>query len=1819
VEFSGIITGAQFEQLRNGLGAVLQDMSTALDSKVLNQALPLFGTDLHNSFASNDPGAAALRQLLNFRQIAINAIGTTGQLGAPDSNGNYSLQQVADALNTGLSNAGLTSPGSTPVTVTPNNELNISTGLAGGNYTQLLRSQSGFGIGKVVTATTDGSASVNVNYNLNLTVGLDTDFYLRTNTTGQEIGFSLNVATAPNGASTNPNITVGGEIKVGPVQVFQATVLPTTGLNAAFTLDLQDTDGKLHLSELNSGFNYVATTASGKLDLDLRLGTPPALDGLLTMYTDLMVDWGFTQDSTGLFGSLPSVTFANTKIDFLSFLTDTLLPFITRIRNVLDPIKDVIGVLKADIVALSDIDGALDLLDVVSGNNGWGAGQDGKITLLDLAYLAEAPGIDTALAFFDILDKIEAAYSLLSGQIGFNGFFALGDLSIDSDVRGATFNLSDASGSVSGTRDQLGTFIDAAFSGANRTALTGILGSGANQVISPLLADNQAALGYLFGQTVDILRFDMPRLGFNIGDRIAADGSFSGGSLADITRVPIPIFPFLNFEIEAALRAIVDIDFGYDTRGLQRYITSGTLGSPTNPLDPLELLNGIYITDWGPNGQERPEVVLGAKINMGAGLGVDRLLKFFVGGSIEGTINLDITDGNNGGALDGKVYLDELVAGVSSPNGLFSGYGSIQAYLTAYAEVLFLSKEYNSPSVTLANFDFGDSRPAPFDPGLAGIGGNNLLILNSGSNSGFRLIANKLDGDEQFSVVASGADKVRVSAFGYTQLFAVASIASIYADGGTGDDLINVGATVTLSASLQGGIGNDVLGGGGGNDTLTGDEGNDVLLGGAGNDSLLGGIGNDVLIGGAGADSLDGGAGDDIVSYVNDKATSSVQIALDGTPGTGGEAQGDRLYSIEKLVGTDVLTDGGDYLRVGLGGGFGLRTLSALKGNDRLEGGVGDDILLGGDGNDAMYGGGGNNTLSGGLGNDTYIVDSYNNVIDENFAEPGGGIDEVLAAIDYTLIALPDIENLLLQNLGRVGEGNALANFIVGSGADTAPGADYNDELRGLGGDDTLIGMKGNDTLIGGEGNDRLEGRDGDDYLYGNVGSDTLQGGAGNDSFYVGDSTDEVLEGEGRGTADGIYTTVNYILGADAEIEYFYAADAAATTPLSLRGNRFNQLVIGNAGDNVLEGMGGADTLAGGAGHDTASFEYAGAAITLDFLGAVQQGDAAGDIFIEIEAFRGSDGYGDVFVGTAGGDEFNGLGGADLIFGLGGADLLFGGTGADSIDGGLGDDTMAGGAGDDVYFVDSYGDMVDDDRAGYLTGGGGGYDRIITGLDYSLGAFERADIEVLELVGAAMTGTGNNLNNLIIGTAGANTLDGGQGSDEMRGGLGDDVYYLDSLGDRVVEEAGGGIDDVRIATALFYLTGPGNPPQQLTTTLSMNDAWMQQVENVLLDETRTLHLVGNNLNNRLISNDRDSSVSGGAGDDTIDPGLGRDVVDGGAGNDLLIADYGTVTYAISTAVPGRSNGFSGNLAEGYSGQYFRADNGNVDNTVVFSGIERFQVTTGGGGDFVWTGDGDDTVDGGAGDDHLRTGKGADVIDGGIGVDRWEADKFALATGQGFTLDLTQQEQQGSYAGGGTVRGIEVLTLSTGAGADVITTLALLLDDQVTTNDGNDTVRVAGGRDTIELGAGNDLLIVDYSTVTYAISTAVPGRSNGFSGNLAEGYSGQYFRADNGNVDNTVVFSGVERFQVTTGGGGDFVWTGDGDDTVNGGTGNDHLRTGKGADVIDGGIGVDRWEADKFALATGQGFTLDLMQQEQQGSYAGGGTVRGIEVLERNPG
>jgi len=83
-----------------------------------------------------------------------------------------------------------------------------------------------------------------------------------------------------------------------------------------------------------------------------------------------------------------------------------------------------------------------------------------------------------------------------------------------------------------------------------------------------------------------------------------------------------------------------------------------------------------------------------------------------------------------------------------------------------------------------------------------------------------------------------------------------AAIAGFEINTGAGNDVVTLGRTVPVPATIRGGEGDDVL---------TGGAGADKLIGGPGNDELNGRGGNDVLIGGPGEDKLNGGPGQNVL------------------------------------------------------------------------------------------------------------------------------------------------------------------------------------------------------------------------------------------------------------------------------------------------------------------------------------------------------------------------------------------------------------------------------------------------------------------------------------------------------------------------------------------------------------------------------------------------------------------------------------------------------------------------------------------------------------------------------------------------------------------------------------------------------------------------------------------------------------------------------------------------------------------------------------------------------------------------------------------
>ncbi|MEO1397515.1 MAG: calcium-binding protein [Pseudomonadota bacterium] len=374
---------------------------------------------------------------------------------------------------------------------------------------------------------------------------------------------------------------------------------------------------------------------------------------------------------------------------------------------------------------------------------------------------------------------------------------------------------------------------------------------------------------------------------------------------------------------------------------------------------------------------------------------------------------------------------------------------------------------------------------------------------------------------------------------------------------------------------LNGGEGNDELFGRGGDDRLHGGKGNDLLDGGEGNDRLLGGegedelfgrAGDDRLFGGKGADLIDGGEGMDRVIYR--KSSEGVTVDLTFGTGTGGDAEGDRLVSIENVVGSehdDTITGNGE-ANV-LAGRGGDDYLSGFGGNDRLNGGSGDDKLFGDDGGDRLFGGLGEDMLFGGLGNDKLFGGDDNDILNggEGADRMDGGEGDRDAA-DYVNSDEGVNANLTTgRGTGGEAEGDTYANI------------------------EYLYGSDFNDVLTGDEGVNRLVGREGDDVLNGMAGDDVLRGGEGADHLNGGEGARDAAEYGWSHSGVTVSLADNTATGGEAEgdtfegIEYVYGSRFDD----SISGDDGVNRLVGQDGDDALFGLGGNDYLLGGLGNDS--------------------------------------------------------------------------------------------------------------------------------------------------------------------------------------------------------------------------------------------------------------------------------------------------------------------------------------------------------------------------------------------------------------------------------------------------------------------------------------------------------------------------------------------------------------------------------------------------------------------------------------------------------
>ncbi|AHX62637.1 DUF4347 domain-containing protein [Aeromonas media] len=1144
-------------------------------------------------------------------------------------------------------------------------------------------------------------------------------------------------------------------------------------------------------------------------------------------------------------------------------------------------------------------------------------------------------------------------------------------------------------------------------------------------------------------------------------------------------------------------------------------------------------------------------------------------LRLLAAGAANGTgngLNNVIYAGAGNNVLDGG-------AGADTASYAYATAGVTASLASAVAQATGGSGSdtlLNIENLTGSNYNdslTGNSAANTLDGGagndmLDGGLGNDQLLGGAGNDT--YVVDSTLDVISETSTTATDIDTVQ-SAVSWTLGNNLENLVltGTGAINGVGNALANTLTGNSAANTLDGGAGADRLTGGDGSDSYYVDNTGDVVsetnavLASGGTDTVnsylasytLGanvenlrllaagaanGTGNglnNVIYAGAGNNVLDGGAGADTASYAYATAGVTASLASAVAQATGGSGS-DTLLNIENLTGSNY--------------------------NDSLTGNSAANTLDGGAGNDMLDGGLGNDQLLGGAGNDTYVVDSTLDVISET-STTATDIDTVQSAVSWTLGN--NLENLVLTGTGAInGVGNALAN--------------------------TLTGNSAANTLDGGAGADRLTGGD------------------GSDSYYV-DNTGDVVSETNAVLASGGTDTVNsylasYTLGANVENLRLLATGAANGT-----GNGLNNVLYAGAGNNVLDG---------GTGADTASYAYATAGVTVSLVSTVAQatGGSGSDTLLNIENLTGSN--------------YN--------------DSLTGNSAANTLNGGAGADRLTGGDGSDSYYVDNTGDVVNETNAVLASGGTDTVNSYLA--SYTLGA----NVENLRLLAAgAANGTGNGLNNVLYAGTGNNVLDGGAGADtasyayatagvtvsltstvaQATGGSGSDKLlniehlsgsnYNDSLtgnnGDNILN-GGAGADRMsgNHGSDIYYVDNIGDT---VVETMVDPTGGADTVYSYLADYTLGTYVE----NLRLLATGA-ANGNGNSNANTIYAGAGNNVMDGRTGSDTVSYAYATagVTASLASSLA-QATGGSGsdtllNFEHLTGSNYNDTLTGNSAANTLNGGAGADRLTGGDGSDNYYVdniGDvvsetnavaasgGTDTVfstataftlsanvedlrllasgaangTGNSLSNTLYAGAGNNVLDGGAGTD---TASYALATA-GVTASLASAVAQATGGSGSdTLLNIENLTGSN-------------YNDTLTGNSGANSLNGGTGADVLTGGDGSDSYYVDNIGDVVSETNAVLA-SGGTD--MVNSYLAAYTLGAN-----------VENLRLLAAGAAN-------------GTGNslnNTLYAGAGTNVLDGGAGAD---TVSYTYATA-GVTVSLASTVAQATGGSGSdTLLNIEHL-----
>jgi Ca2+-binding RTX toxin-like protein len=478
-------------------------------------------------------------------------------------------------------------------------------------------------------------------------------------------------------------------------------------------------------------------------------------------------------------------------------------------------------------------------------------------------------------------------------------------------------------------------------------------------------------------------------------------------------------------------------------------------------------------------------------------------------------------------------------------------------------------------------------------------------------------------------------------------------------------------------------------------------------------------------------------------------------------------------------------------------------------------------------------------------------------------------------------------------------------------------------------------------------------------------------------------------------------------------------------------GSRFDDILIGNDGGNILDGRSGADRMAGNGGDDIYFVD------SLDDI-VREEVNGGNDTIIllarnlKVRKVANVENiiYADVSTTQP-------IGGGETPPSVGDntmTSIIFGDDGDNTLDGGAGDDTIFGQGGDDL---------------------------IIGGRDSLASRDINNTIDVADLEDQTESDDGSDA---LYGGAGNDVILGGQGNDILDGGGGNDTLSGQDGIDRF--RGGAGVDTVDFSK---------ESPFQLLVNLATNVAsggtasgdTFDSIENLIGSDDRIDRFIGTSAANHFWGRGGGDYFSGGGGNDILDGGNDGDILYGEAGNDRIIGgsgqdylDGGSGTDMVVYA--GSPDGVTIDLANGTA----RGGDGDGPVQIVGRGaairhdiLVGFEDAVGSSFDDHLIGSAQSNeLSGGAGDDTLTGGGGADRLTGGAGSDTAD---YANAT-SGVRLTLAE-----GGSGGDTYVSIENL-----AGSGV--------NDRLTGNGAANVLTGQGGNDTINGGRGDDTLLGDFA-------------------------------------------------------------------------------------------------------------------------------------------